>query len=167
MNLLIPKMYQKDVYSIDYDKLIKLGYKVIIFDLDNTIGKVKDDTCEKEMVDFINNLNKKIKVVIASNSLKKRVQYFCRELECDVIAFSLKPSLIALRKIKKEYNIEYNKMVIVGDQLLTDILVGNRKNLLTILVDKKGRKDFKITKFNRYFEDKIRKKYKIKKGEYY
>ena len=58
-------------------------------------------------------------------------------------------------------------MVIVGDQLLTDILVGNRKNLLTILVDKKGRKDFKITKFNRYFEDKIRKKYKIKKGEYY
>ena len=33
----IPDIYQKSIYSIDYDNLIKRGIKCILFDLDNTL----------------------------------------------------------------------------------------------------------------------------------
>ena len=43
MNLFIPKMYVKDIFSINYNKLKNNGYKIIIFDLDNTIGNIKEN----------------------------------------------------------------------------------------------------------------------------
>ena len=58
-------------------------------------------------------------------------------------------------------------MVIIGDQLLTDILVGNRKGLLTILVDQIDSYDLRKTRINRKIEKIIKKKYNMKKGEYY
>lgn len=167
MSLFIPKQYQKDIFNIDYDYLKKNNYKIIIFDLDNTIGKVKDKVCDIKTSNFINELNKKFIVIIASNSRKKRVYSFCKELECEKLYFSLKPSLKVLRKIKHKYNINYENMVIVGDQLLTDILLGNRKGLMTILVDKKGEYDLKKTKINRVIEGFIKKKYNLKEGDYY
>ena len=167
MSKFVPKVYQKDIFSIDYKKIKKMGYKLIIFDLDNTIGKVKDGKCDKKTVDFLNNLNKEIPIVIASNSLKKRVKEFCKDLECETYSFSLKPTLKNIRKIKNKYNLEYDKMVIIGDQLLTDILVGNRKGLLTILVDQIDSYDLRKTRINRKIEKIIKKKYNMKKGEYY
>ena len=167
MKIFIPKMYVKDIFSIDYNKLKNNGYKLIIFDLDNTIGDIKETICNKKTIDFLNNLNKEFIIIVGSNSSKKRVLRFCKNLECDKYYFSLKPTSKLLLKIKKKYNINYDKMVIVGDQLLTDILLGNRKKLLTILVDQINEKDFKITKLNRILENMIKKKYNIKKGDYY
>ena len=167
MKIFIPKIYVKDIFSINYKKLIKDDYKLIIFDLDNTIGNIKEDICDKKTVDFLNNLNKNIKIVIASNSRKKRVLDFCKNIECDKYYFCLKPTSKVISKLKRKYSIPYNKMVIVGDQLLTDMFLGNRKKLLTILVDKKADADLKITKFNRKIENIIKKKYKLKKGNYY
>ena len=167
MSVFIPKMYQKDIFSIDYKLLKREGYKIIIFDLDNTIGNVKDKVCDKKTIDFINNLNENFIVLIASNSGKKRVITFCEELECGKYYFCLKPLSFVLKKIKKKYNINYNEMVIIGDQLLTDIFLGNRFNLKTILVDRKDNFDIKCTRINRIFENIIKKKYKFKEGEYY
>ena len=167
MKVFIPKKYQKDIFSIDYQYLKDNGYKLIIFDLDNTIGLVKDKVCKKETVEFLNNLNKLMPVVIASNSLKKRVSSFCSQINCDKMYFSLKPSLKILRKIKKKYQIDYSQMVIIGDQLLTDIICGNRRGLLTILVDQLGSYDLKKTRINRKIEKIIKRKYKIQKGVYY
>ena len=44
MEKYIPDMYQKSIYAIDYDKLIKRGIKCLLFDLDNTITPVKMKT---------------------------------------------------------------------------------------------------------------------------
>ena len=166
MNLFYPKMYQKDIYSINYSKL-KEKYKLLIFDLDNTIGSIKEDVCNQKTTDFLNNLMDDFIIVVASNSHRERVLKFTKNLKCDVFYLSLKPTLHVLRKIKKKYQIPYSKMVIIGDQIMTDIFVGNRKNLLTILVDKVRDIDFKITSINRIFERKINKINNLKKGDYY
>ncbi|MBQ8892131.1 MAG: YqeG family HAD IIIA-type phosphatase [Bacilli bacterium] len=165
--IFIPKKYVKDIFNIDYEKLKRDGYKILIFDLDNTIGSIKENTCDKETSDFLNSLNKDFKVIIASNSRKKRVNEFCSNLNVYKMHLSLKPLGIILWKIKKKYNINYKEMVIIGDQLMTDIFLGNRYKLLTILVDKKGENDLNITKFNRALENRIKKKYNMKVGEYF
>ena len=167
MKLFIPDMYQKDIFTIPYQKLKEMGYQLLIFDLDNTIGSIKEKNCNLETINFLNELSKDFQVVIASNSHKKRVQSFCRNLKCKYYSLSLKPTLKVLRKIKKDYNIDYQKMVIIGDQVVTDILVGNRKSLLTILVDPILNYDLKITGFNRLVEKILNKKNGIIKGQYY
>ena len=165
--LFIPDMYQKDIFTIPYQKLKEMGYQLLIFDLDNTIGSIKEKNCNLETINFLNQLSKDFQVVIASNSHKKRVQSFCRNLKCKYYSLSLKPTLKVLRKIKKDYNIDYQKMVIIGDQVVTDILVGNRKKILTILVDPLLNYDLKITGFNRMVEKILNKKNGIIKGQYY
>lgn len=167
MKLFIPDMYQKDIFTIPYQKLKEMGYQLLIFDLDNTIGSINEKNCNLETINFLNQLSKDFQVVIASNSHKKRVQSFCRNLKCKYYSLSLKPTLKVLRKIKKDYNIDYQKMVIIGDQVVTDILVGNRKKILTILVDPLLNYDLKITGFNRLVEKILNKKNGIIKGQYY
>ena len=167
MKLFIPDMYQKDIFTIPYQKLKEMGYQLLIFDLDNTIGSINEKNCNLETINFLNQLSKDFQVVIASNSHKKRVQSFCRNLKCKYYSLSLKPTLKVLRKIKKDYNIDYQKMVIIGDQVVTDIVVGNRKKILTILVDPILNHDLKITDFNRMVEKILNKKNGIIKGQYY
>ena len=59
----------------------------------------------------------------------------------------------------------------IGDQLVTDIFVGNCMTAYTVLVDPLGKKDLKITTLNRYIENKIfhyyEKKKVMKRGSYY
>ena len=104
MKLFIPDMYQKDIFTIPYQKLKEMGYQLLIFDLDNTIGSINEKNCNLETINFLNQLSKDFQVVIASNSHKKRVQSFCRNLKCKYYSLSLKPTLKVLRKIKKDYN---------------------------------------------------------------
>ena len=62
-------------------------------------------------------------------------------------------------------------MAMIGDQIVTDVLSGNKFGVYTVLVDPLGLKDLKITSFNRLIEDMIVKKYSKKgifeRGKYY
>jgi len=163
----IPQIYQKDIYHINYEILKNKKIKLIIFDLDNTISLVDETIPNKKTKEFINNLALDFKIIVASNNTKQRVGEFCKELNCEYLYSSLKPTKKIFRIIKKKYNFQNNEIAIIGDQLVTDIFLGNRCKLLTILVDPLGKKDLKITSFNRFIEDKIKKKINFKSGVYY
>ena len=45
-----PKMYEKDVFSIDYNYLKKLGIKCLLIDLDNTLAKATDTLPNKKIL---------------------------------------------------------------------------------------------------------------------
>ena len=167
MKLFIPNMYAPDIFHIDYQRLKELGYKLIIFDLDNTIGTYKEKVCNEKFAKFLKDLQKEWIIVVASNSHSSRVKNFLKDLNIEACSWSFKPTLKALRKIKKNYQIEYTKMIIIGDQILTDILAGNRKSLFTVLVDPLEDYDLKITGFNRLLEKRINKINKIEKGKYF
>ena len=83
----------------------------------------------------------------------------------------MKPSTRGLRKIKRNYNLKKKEMCMIGDQIVTDILAGNRFKIMTILVDPLGTKDLKITGINRKLEARIVKRYEKKgifeRGKYY
>ena len=62
-------------------------------------------------------------------------------------------------------------MVMIGDQLVTDIASANKFRIKSILVDPLGKKDMKVTFFNRMYENMIIKRYMKKgvfeRGKYY
>ena len=73
--------------------------------------------------------------------------------------------------VAQDSNLKKKEMVMIGDQIVTDVLAGKRFRIMTILVDPLGKKDLKITGLNRYWEDKIIRRYEkrgeFKRGSYY
>lgn len=128
-----PNAYAKDIYSIDYKCLKKKGYKNIIFDIDNTIMPVDDIEVTDELINFINSLKEDFQVYLISNNKEARVRPVGEKLEVLYNYEACKPKKEAYTKLIKEK--DFDKTIAVGDQLLSDIVGGNRLNLYTILVE--------------------------------
>lgn len=171
MNLFRPNMYKKNIFEIDYNKLRKQGITCLIFDLDNTLGLIEHEKCPLKTKKLLKELQKDFLILISSNNTKKRIAPYLKDLGIGGVAFSLKPSTKGLRKIKNHYNLNKKEMVMIGDQIVTDILSGNRYKIMTILVDPLGEKDLRITGLNRKIEARIIKYYKkrgmFERGKYY
>ena len=167
----LPDMYVKDVKSIPYNKLKKMGIKCLIFDLDNTLALLDEVEPPKRVTDLIDKLNKDFKVFIITNSKGRRALPYREVLDIEIISFAMKPFTKGLREISKKYKFKKQEMVMIGDQLVTDILSGKNFGIKTIFVDALGEKDLKITKLNRFIEKKIINKYNKKgifeRGKYY
>ena len=153
-----PNMYQKSIYTISYSKLRKMGIKCLVFDLDNTIALINQHKMTEETRKLLQSLKKEFQIVIISNNTKKRVKPYADDLQCDYVSSASKPFSKGFHKIRKKYHLKPTQMCMIGDQLITDIYGGNRYHMFTILVDPLGKKDLKITSFNRFLEKKILKK---------
>ena len=83
----IPDMYQKSIYTINYDKLKEDGIKCLLFDLDNTCAaySVKEPT--NKLIELFEDLKDMgFKVIIYSNNTKKRLEPFKNKLLVDCSA---------------------------------------------------------------------------------
>lgn len=171
MNRFRPTIYVKDIFSINYKKLKKEGITCLIFDLDNTLALIEERECPKRTKDLIKKLQSDFLIFIISNNVKSRIAPYKRELGVDAVSLAMKPLTIGLKRIKLRYHLKKKEMVMIGDQIVTDILSGNKFNIKTILVDPLGEKDLKITSLNRKIEERILKKYQkrgiFERGKYY
>lgn len=171
MSLLRPKMYQESIYTIDYQKLKKQKIKCLLFDLDNTCVGYHEKNPTKELKQLFKNLTKMgFKVIIFSNAPKKRLAPFTNlGVECH--PSSQKPLGRNFKKILKKYQYQTCEVCIIGDQLFTDIIGGNKVGIITCLVEPLSNEDFILTKIFRSMEGisfkKMNKKGLLKKGEYY
>ena len=167
----LPDMYKKNIFDINYLKLKDKGIKCLIFDLDNTLALIDSTKVEDKVKELIAKLKKEFLIIIVSNSPKKRVSLFGKDLDVDYYPFALKPNIRTLKKIKSKYKLESSSIAIIGDQFITDMGYGYKGKITKIYVDPLATKDLKITNINRYLEDKIMNKYNknnlFKKGNYY
>ena len=167
----LPDMYKKNIFDINYLKLKDKGIKCLIFDLDNTLALIDSTKVEDKVKELIAKLKKEFLIIIVSNSPKKRVSLFGKDLDVDYYPFALKPNIRTLKKIKSKYKLESSSIAIIGDQFITDMGYGYKGKITKIYVDPLATKDLKITNINRYLEDKIMSKYNknnlFKKGNYY
>ena len=166
-----PSMYYKDIYSINYDKLKKQGITCLVFDLDNTLGLITEIKCPDKTKDLVRKLQKDFLVLVCSNNNNTRLKPYLQDLGVGGVAWSMEPLTFGLRKIKRDYKLKKQEMVMIGDQLVTDIASANKFRIKSILVDPLGKKDMKVTFFNRMYENMIIKRYMKKgvfeRGKYY
>lgn len=168
MKKLLPKIYKKDVFSINYKLLKEKGYNSLFFDMDNTLIEYTTTDPSKKLIDLFKTLNKEgFKIFVLSNSLPKRLNKFVSKIDItDSVFFACKPSKRKYLELIKKHNLNPNKIACIGDQLYTDIKGANNLDMLSILVDPISEQEHLLTKINRIKERKIYKEY-LKRGEYY
>lgn len=105
-----------------------------------------------------------IKLYILSNTNnKEKVEKVAQTLEIPYKHFAMKPLKRGFKYIQKETKINPENIAVVGDQIFTDVLGGNRSNMFTILVDPiDSQKDYWYTAWKRPIENKIKNNYKAK-----
>ncbi len=151
-----PDLYYQDIFKIDLGKLKEQNIEGIICDIDNTIVPWHKEEIILDVIDWfmcVKNLD--FQICLVSNGCNKRVEYFSKELDIPGIGRAIKPRKKAYLKALAEMNLEKNQIAVIGDQLFTDILGGNRLGFTTILVDPLGKKEFITTKFLRLIEKLI------------
>ncbi|TNJ68073.1 YqeG family HAD IIIA-type phosphatase [Paenibacillus hemerocallicola] len=135
MKKLIPQKNVRSIYEIDVQALWDAGIRGIITDLDNTLVGAKHPQATPELLVWLKQLQTiGFKVVIVSNNNKLRVSRFSEPLSIPYIFRAKKPGNSAFRKAMGMMSLAPQQTVVIGDQMLTDVLGGNRLGLYTILV---------------------------------
>lgn len=157
--------HAKSIYEIEDLFYKKHGIKVLFIDLDNTLDSYKLFHPKQESIDLINSLKKNgFRVVIISNNKGFRVSSYANDLDVEYVSMAMKPFAKKINSFIETNNIDKNEVVLIGDQLVTDIGAANRANIKAILTEPIVKEDQWTTRFNRFF-DKIFRKRMNKKGK--
>lgn len=158
-----PNVYFKKVEEITIEFLQKNKIKALILDVDNTLIDYQEHL-SKGVENWAKQLKGQgIKLYILSNTNKKeKVEKVANTLQIPYACFAKKPLKSGFLKVKKELKEKSENIAVVGDQIFTDIIGGNRCKMFSILVDPINEKDFWYTAWKRPLENKIKNKYKNK-----
>lgn len=167
----IPKEFHQTFNDIDFLKLYQEGYRLLLTDLDNTLISYEEDSATTEIIEKFKALKLiGFEVAIISNNHKKRIDKFLENLDIKGYASSRKPFIYGIKKAVKRSSKGYLKseIVIIGDQVMTDVWAANRFGVYSILVNPIKRKTEKwYTKLNRKIEQKMLEKIKRKEAKIY
>ncbi|MCI5745534.1 MAG: HAD-IIIA family hydrolase [Erysipelotrichaceae bacterium] len=156
---IIPDYYAKNIYEIDFNKIVNLKKKYIFVDLDNTLVGPFNDSFNDKVVNLLSTIKaKQMTMIVLSNNKKERVENFIDNLDVLYLYKAKKPNTKKMLSYIKDNNINKDECLIIGDQIMTDILLANRLNITSILLEPLEKKEASITFFPRLLDKILRKK---------
>lgn len=151
--LFCPRLMVNSVYDIDVEKLKAMGIRGIILDLDNTVIPWDSALMCPEAHQWLRALlDAGLRVGLVSNNHRRRVEKFANIFGIPFAARAFKPAKRGFRRVMAAMRLTENQVAVVGDQLFTDILGGNRLGCYTIWVKPLTAKEFVGTKCTRQLE---------------
>ncbi len=158
--ILYPNAHLNNVREITTNFLQNNKINALILDVDNTLIDY-DKNLPEETIKWAKELkNNNIKLYILSNTNKKeKVKKVAEKLGIEYMYFAKKPLKSGFKKVQEKLKESSQNIAVVGDQIFTDIVGGNRCKMFTILVEPIAEKDIWITMVKRPLENAIKKKY--------
>ncbi len=161
--ILYPNAYFKKIEEITIQFLKKQNIKLLILDVDNTLIDYHQNLSE-EVKQWLKDLQGQgMKLYLLSNSNKKeKVKKIADEFGIPYRVFAKKPLKSGFLKVQKQMKEKTENIAVVGDQIFTDVIGGNRCGFFTILVEPIHERDYWFTAWKRPIEEKIKNNYQAK-----
>ena len=129
--------------------MLSKNLKALILDVDGTLISGKYPVLSKDIKNWVFNSKKHFDIYLFSNNpSKKRIKLIADQLDLKFTHSGGKPSKKKLNKLIDKFPYSTSEIAIIGDRIFTDILVGNRLGMYTILVDSVDYYGNKIEKNN-------------------
>ena len=110
--------------------------KALILDVDGTLITGRNPVISNDIKSWLINSKKYFYTYLFSNNpSRKRIKQIADQLDIEFTYSGGKPSKRKLNKVLEKIPHPLNEIAIIGDRVFTDILVGNRLGMYTILVD--------------------------------
>ena len=136
--LFIPDEMCEKIEDVVLDSLYFKGYKTILLDVDNTLLTYDQRIVTLQKLNWINRYkNLGFNIFLLSNNIRfNRLKHICEQINIPIgMYFALKPLSYSVRDLAYKYQFDLRKTIIIGDQLFTDVLLGNWVRSYTILID--------------------------------
>tara|TARA_B100000965_G_scaffold234379_1_gene196320 strand:+ start:335 stop:787 length:453 start_codon:yes stop_codon:yes gene_type:complete len=118
------------------DDLLSKNLKALILDVDGTLISGHNPVLSNDIKNWIINSNKYFYTYLFSNNpSRNRIKLIADQLDLEYTYSGGKPGKQKLNKVLERIPYSSNEIAIIGDRVFTDILVGNRLGMYTILVD--------------------------------
>ncbi|MDF7683089.1 YqeG family HAD IIIA-type phosphatase [Lactobacillus sp. ESL0679] len=148
-----PRYTIDTIYHLDTDVLHQMGIKAVFSDLDNTLLAWNEFETAKKM----DQLNRRlaaagVTLVVISNNNALRVGKVLNPYHIEFVAKARKPLPFAITKKREEMGLTKKQVMMVGDQLITDIQAGNLAGVESVLVKPLIETDKWNTRINRFLE---------------
>ena len=148
-----PRYTIDTIYHLDTDVLQQMNVKAVFSDLDNTLLAWNEFETAKKMDELNQRLAKAgIKLVVISNNNAERIGKVLNPYQIDFVAKSRKPLAFAITKKREQLGLAKDQVMMVGDQLITDIQAGNLAGVESVLVKPLVETDKWNTRINRFLE---------------
>ncbi|HWA82063.1 MAG TPA: YqeG family HAD IIIA-type phosphatase [Fimbriimonadaceae bacterium] len=150
----VPAHAANSLQDIDLDRLWSGGKRLILLDVDHTIVKWRAEEFSPEVLAWIERAKQMgFGLCIISNTRRvERLGRLSQKLGVETVRGKFKPSRAMFRLALIKFKRKPEEAVMIGDQLITDILGANRSGIDAIWVRKMEGKEFAGTKVNRFFE---------------
>ncbi len=159
MGLFTPTASLKKVTDITPEFLTNLGVDAILLDVDNTLAPPTEKTPYEGVQEWIETIKESgFAVVICSNNFNSRITPFSQSVGLDCVAMSLKPFPFGFNRAKKKLHEKPKSVVVVGDQIFTDVLGANLARMKSILLEPQSEEHGITIWVRRKLEINIRKK---------
>lgn len=148
-----PTWLVEAIYQITPEQLRELGIKAVLTDLDNTLIAWNNPDGTPELLDWIKTMREaEIPVVVVSNNRASRIERVVKHLGLSYVARAMKPLTKGFKEAEKILGLQPSEMIMVGDQIMTDIRGANAAGIRTALVKPVVETDGWNTRINRFME---------------
>lgn len=158
--LLKPDIKLRGITDITVELLHKFNIKALLLDVDNTMSTHHGTILTEGLMEWIAKMQQSgIKLMVLSNSKRKRIEPLAARIGLPFISLGCKPLPTGYLRGVKKLGEKRKNVAIVGDQIFTDILGGKIVGVKTILLTPIKLEDGWSFKVRRKLEKKLYKKY--------
>jgi HAD superfamily phosphatase (TIGR01668 family) len=126
---------QKPIWSLTPALLSEYKLRGLILDVDNTIIGDSETEVSPEVRQWIDTIRCDYNIWLISNNFSnRRIQGIAESLNLPYRSRAGKPSRRTVRQALEAMKMQPLEVGMVGDRLFTDVLVGNRLGMFTVLV---------------------------------
>ncbi|MGD0153624.1 MAG: YqeG family HAD IIIA-type phosphatase [Thermacetogeniaceae bacterium] len=153
LDLLRPAYAYGSLLEVPLPELSGLGIRGIIIDIDNTLTEWRSPLLSDVAAIWLAQAAQEgIRVCLVSNNSPRRAREVADKAGIPFVARAQKPRRHSFRRAMEIMETTAGQTAVIGDQLFTDILGGNRMGLLTILVTPISSREFFGTRLMRLVE---------------
>lgn len=153
LEILKPGLYVSSVAKVPVGVLVERGIKGLVVDLDNTITLWNDDYLAPEVLEWFATVSQVgLKACLTSNNSPERGRRVVERLSLPAVFHCSKPRRRGLRQALEVLGTTPRETALIGDQVFTDVLGGNRLGVYTVLVEPISSHEFVGTRLMRRLE---------------
>ncbi len=167
----IPDYHVNTIYDLDFAAIKKSGIRLLLIDVDNTLIPYDKFSADEALIELMERLKTLgFFIVFVSNNRFHRIRFFAKPLNISFVSNAKKPLKRGFKKAMRFYEkpVAKTEVLVIGDQLMTDVYGAKRTGLKVALVTPiKLKTERWYTRINRKVEQKMLQKIKLNHASKY
>ena len=141
------------ITEIPLEDLKNIGIRGLLIDVDNTVSPWGIPEVSPAIGSWLNNLaGLGFSFCLVSNTFESRTKKVALQVNAPYVFRAMKPCVKGYLTAMNKLGLLKSEVVVVGDQMITDILGAKRCGILSIWVRPLTKREFVTTKVNRVLE---------------